>query len=49
MTLAKAAFIGTMHRYRAVALTVSLIEVQKLMYFLQEAGEDLRLEQWHVN
>jgi hypothetical protein len=48
MTLAKAAFIGTMHRYRAVA-PVSLIEVQKLTYFLQEAGEDLRLEQWHVN
>ncbi len=43
MTVAKAAFIATMRRYREIALDVSLIEVQKLMYFLQVAGEDMRL------
>ena len=30
-------------RYGLVGLGASLIEVQKLMYFLQEAGEDLNL------
>ena len=43
MTPAKAAFVITAHRYAQVALSVSLIEVQKLMYFLQVAGEDMRL------
>ncbi len=43
MTVAKAAFIATMRRYSEIALDVSLIEVQKLMYFLQVAGEDMRL------
>ncbi len=44
MTVVKAAFIATMRRYTQIALDVSLIEVQKLMYFLQVAGEDLRLD-----
>lgn len=43
MTVMKAAFITTMRRYSEIALDVSLIEVQKLMYFLQVAGEDMRL------
>ena len=30
-------------QYSQVALLVSLIEIHKLMYFLQEAGEDLKL------
>ncbi|MDQ3765158.1 MAG: macro domain-containing protein [Actinomycetota bacterium] len=33
MTVAKAATIATMRRYSEIALDVSLIEVQKLMYF----------------
>ena len=44
MTVMKAAFITTMRRYSEIALDVSLIEVQKLMYFLQVAGEDMRLD-----
>lgn len=44
MTVMKAAFIATMRRYSEIALDVSLIEVQKLMYFLQVAGEDMRLD-----
>lgn len=43
MTVPKAAFITTIRRYGEIALDVSLIEVQKLMYFLQSAGEDMRL------
>lgn len=43
MTVMKAAFITTMRRYSEIALDVSLIEVQKLMYFLQVAGEDMCL------
>lgn len=43
MTIAKAAFIATLRRYSEITLDVSLIEVQKLMYFLQSAGEDMRL------
>jgi O-acetyl-ADP-ribose deacetylase (regulator of RNase III) len=45
MTNGRAALIGLMNRYLAGLLDpfVSLLEVHKLMYFLQEAGEDLRL------
>lgn len=39
----KAALVHLVARYSQRALDVSLIEVQKLMYFLQEAGEPLRL------
>jgi O-acetyl-ADP-ribose deacetylase (regulator of RNase III) len=39
----KAALVALVARYSAMALGASLIEIQKLMYFLQEAGENLRL------
>jgi O-acetyl-ADP-ribose deacetylase (regulator of RNase III) len=46
MTIGRAALIGLIQRYLAGLLdpTVTLLEVHKLMYFLQEAGEPLRLE-----
>ncbi len=45
MTGARAALVGLMHRYLAGLLDplITLLEVHKLMYFLQEAGEPLRL------
>ena len=43
LTPGKAALISMVDRYTAVALSTSLIEIQKLMYFLQESGEELRL------
>lgn len=45
MTPGRAALIGLMKRYLAGLLDpqVSLLEVHKLMYFLQEAGQPLRL------
>ncbi len=45
MTAARAALVGLMDRYLAGLLDpfVSLLEVHKLMYFMQEAGEPLRL------
>jgi O-acetyl-ADP-ribose deacetylase (regulator of RNase III) len=45
MTSGRAALLGLMERYRAGLLDpfVSLLEVHKLMYFMQEAGEPLRL------
>ncbi|MBI1255989.1 MAG: Appr-1-p processing protein [Chloroflexi bacterium] len=45
MTIGRAALIGLMRRYLAAIMdpTVSLLEVQKLMYFMQESGEGLRL------
>ena len=45
MTSGVAALIGLMDRYLAGLLDpfVSLLEVHKLMYFMQEAGEPLRL------
>lgn len=46
MTAGRAALVGLMHRYLAALMdpTISLLEVHKLMYFLQEAGQPLRLE-----
>lgn len=44
MTVPKAACLTTIRRYGEIALEVSLIEVQKLMYFLQSAGEHMRLD-----
>lgn len=41
--LGPAALIHTVSRYAEQTIGVSLIEVQKLLYFLQEAGEPLRL------
>lgn len=43
LTPGKAALVVMVDRYTAVALSTSLIEIQKLMYFLQESGEELRL------
>lgn len=43
MTIGKAALVDIVARYSDRALEVSLIEVQKLMYFLQAAGEGLNL------
>lgn len=45
MTAGRAALVGLMNRYLAALLdpTISLLEVHKLMYFLQAAGEPLRL------
>lgn len=45
MTLGRAALVGLMDRYLGGLLDpfVSLLEVHKLMYFMQEAGEPLRL------
>jgi hypothetical protein len=45
MTASRAALVTLMHRYLGGLLDpfVTLLEVHKLMYFLQEAGEPLRL------
>ena len=45
MTAGRAALVVLMHRYLAGLMDpfVTLIEVQKLMYFMQEAGAPLRL------
>ncbi len=45
MTVGRAALLGLMNRYLAAVMdpSVSLLEIHKLMYFLQEAGEPLRL------
>ncbi len=46
MTVGRAALVGLMHRYLCGLLDpyISLLEVHKLMYFLQESGEPLRLK-----
>jgi uncharacterized protein YwgA len=45
MTVGRAALLGLMRRYLEAVMDpfVSLLEVHKLMYFMQEAGEDLSL------
>ena len=43
LTTSTAALVSVIDQYSQVALLVSLIEIHKLMYFLQEAGEDLKL------
>lgn len=43
MTLARAALVRILGRYSECALGASRVEVQKLLYFLQVAGEPLRL------
>ncbi|MGJ5180352.1 type II toxin-antitoxin system antitoxin DNA ADP-ribosyl glycohydrolase DarG [Bradyrhizobium oligotrophicum] len=45
MTAGRAALVGLIHRYLGGLMDpfVTLIEVQKLMYFMQEAGEPLKL------
>ena len=44
LTSNTAALVSVIDQYSHAALFVSLIEIHKLMYFLQEAGEDLRLQ-----
>jgi O-acetyl-ADP-ribose deacetylase (regulator of RNase III) len=46
MTAGRAALVGLMDRYLGALMdpTISLLEVHKLMYFLQVAGEPLRLD-----
>jgi uncharacterized protein YwgA len=45
MTIGRAALLGLMNRYLAALMDpfVSLLEMHKLMYFMQEAGEGLKL------
>ena len=43
LTSNTAALVSVIDQYSQVALFASLIEIHKLMYFLQEAGEDLKL------
>lgn len=44
LTRARALFIAAIDRYSILAYQVTLLEIQKLAYFLQEAGEPLRLK-----
>ena len=46
MTPARAVLVTLMHQYKAALLDpmITLLEVHKLMYFSQEAGEDLKLK-----
>lgn len=46
MTVGRAALVSLMRRYLAAVMdpTVTLLEIQKLMYFMQEAGELLNLD-----
>lgn len=44
MTHARALFIKLMEQYSNMAYRLTLLEIQKLAYFLQEAGEPLRLK-----
>jgi len=45
MTVGRAALLGLIRRYLAALMdvAVTLLEIHKLMYFMQEAGEDLNL------
>ncbi len=45
MTVGRSALLGLMRRYLSAVMdpTVTLLEVHKLMYFMQESGEPLRL------
>jgi O-acetyl-ADP-ribose deacetylase (regulator of RNase III) len=43
MTVARALFVKLMQEYLKPAYRLTLLEIQKLAYFLQEAGEPLRL------
>ena len=44
MTSARALFVKLIERYAEMAYRLTLLEIQKLAYFLQEAGEPLRLK-----
>lgn len=43
LTVARALFIRLMRQYAAMEYRLTLLEIQKLAYFLQEAGQPLRL------
>ena len=45
MTVGRAALLGLMNRYLKAVMdpSISLLEIHKLMYFMQESGENLRL------
>lgn len=43
MTPGRASLIGLLKAYKQVGYAISQLEIQKLMYFLQETGEPLRL------
>ncbi|MDX2034153.1 MAG: macro domain-containing protein [Blastocatellia bacterium] len=45
MTVSRAALLGLMRRYLAAVMdpAVTLLEIHKLMYFMQEAGEPMKL------
>jgi O-acetyl-ADP-ribose deacetylase (regulator of RNase III) len=45
MTIGRAALLGLMNRYLEAVMDpfISLLEIHKLMYFMQEAGEKLKL------
>jgi O-acetyl-ADP-ribose deacetylase (regulator of RNase III) len=45
LTVGRASLLGLMRQYLAAVMTpsVSLLEIHKLMYFMQEAGESLKL------
>src|SRR5207249_6270574 len=44
LTVARALFIRLMEQYAAQAYRLTLLEIQKLAYFLQEAGQPLKLK-----
>ena len=44
LTVARALFIRLMDQYAAQSYRLTLLEIQKLAYFLQEAGQPLRLQ-----
>lgn len=44
MTIARALLIKLMQQYVGYAYRLTLLEIQKLAYFLQESGLDLRLQ-----
>ena len=46
MTLGRAALVALMERYIRVLLDpyITLLEIHKLMYFMQEAGEPLKIK-----
>ncbi|MDP2661353.1 MAG: macro domain-containing protein [Dehalococcoidia bacterium] len=46
MTVGRAALVGLVRRYLGAVMdpAVSLLEIHKLMYFMQEAGENLKLQ-----
>lgn len=43
MTPGRAALIGIMQRYLPFAVEITAVDIQKIMYFMQESGEVLRL------